>query len=77
MSSSEKHIREKAYELWERAGRPGGRDDEFWFAAVRELEVEPAAVEKVAEEDAPSVAPKEVRANGDSSTRRRRSAKAG
>ncbi|HTR11668.1 MAG TPA: DUF2934 domain-containing protein [Roseiarcus sp.] len=31
-------IRERAYELWERAGRPNGRSDEFWFAARAEFE---------------------------------------
>lgn len=27
----------RAYELWERAGRPMGRDLEFWLAAEREI----------------------------------------
>jgi len=26
-------VRLLAYELWEQAGRPDGRSDEFWFAA--------------------------------------------
>jgi hypothetical protein len=77
MTSFEKLIREKAYELWERAGRPDGRDDEFWYAAMHEVEADPAEVEEVAAEDAPAVAREEVRPNGGSSTRRRRSAKAG
>ena len=34
----EKVIRELAYELWEQAGRPDGRSDEFWFAARYEFE---------------------------------------
>ncbi len=34
----EKVIRELAYELWEHAGRPEGRSDEFWFAARFEFE---------------------------------------
>ena len=38
MRDTEKVIREMAYELWERAGRPEGRSDEFWFAARFELE---------------------------------------
>ena len=38
MSVMEKMIRELAYELWEQAGRPEGRSDEFWFAARYELE---------------------------------------
>ena len=38
MSASEGTIRLRAYELWDRAGRPNGRNDEFWFAAKAELE---------------------------------------
>jgi len=38
MSASEGTIRLRAYELWDRAGRPNGRSDEFWFAAKAELE---------------------------------------
>jgi hypothetical protein len=29
----ERMIREHAYQLWDRAGRPEGRSDEFWSAA--------------------------------------------
>ena len=34
MSATEEVI----YELWEQAGRPEGRSDEFWFAARYESE---------------------------------------
>jgi hypothetical protein len=30
--------RARAYQLWENAGRPPGRDQEFWLQAERELE---------------------------------------
>lgn len=30
-------IAERAYTLWEAAGYPDGRDEEFWFAAENEL----------------------------------------
>lgn len=30
-------IRDRAYQLWDRAGQPEGRDQEFWFDAEREL----------------------------------------
>ena len=30
-------IRERAYQLWDRAGQPEGREQEFWFDAEREL----------------------------------------
>lgn len=30
-------IRDRAFQLWDRAGQPEGRDQEFWFDAEREL----------------------------------------
>lgn len=35
---NEETIRERAYQLWERAGRPKGRSEEFWHAARAEIE---------------------------------------
>ena len=32
-----REIRVRAYELWEQAGSPTGRDEEFWLIAEREL----------------------------------------
>ena len=40
MNTNEQMIREQAYELWDHAGRPDGRSDEFWFAAKVEFERE-------------------------------------
>ena len=37
MNENEQMIREQAYELWDHAGRPDGRSDEFWFAARAEF----------------------------------------
>lgn len=34
---SEKEIAARAYKLWEAAGMPKGKDDEFWHAAEQEL----------------------------------------
>lgn len=34
---SENEIRKRAHELWEKAGRPEGRDKEFWELAEQEL----------------------------------------
>ncbi|PSO21590.1 DUF2934 domain-containing protein [Bradyrhizobium sp. MOS003] len=34
---TEQDIRERAHRLWEQAGRPEGRDEEFWSAAEQEL----------------------------------------
>ena len=33
----------RAYELWEQAGKPEGRDQEFYLQAERELSTPPAA----------------------------------
>ena len=37
MSDIEEAIRKRAYELWEHAGMPEGRSEEFWHAARLEL----------------------------------------
>jgi hypothetical protein len=37
---SEEQIRARAHELWEQAGKPKGREDEFWLRAERELSEE-------------------------------------
>ena len=34
---SEQQIRARAYELWEQAGKPDGRDEEFYHQAEQEL----------------------------------------
>jgi len=34
---TEDSIRTRAHQLWELAGRPEGREDEFWREAEREL----------------------------------------
>ncbi|MFD2237271.1 DUF2934 domain-containing protein [Aureimonas populi] len=37
VDNSEK-IRDRAYFLWEKAGRPCGREHEFWAQAAQEIE---------------------------------------
>ncbi|HTR14973.1 MAG TPA: DUF2934 domain-containing protein [Roseiarcus sp.] len=37
MSDIEDTVRRRAYQLWEDAGRPEGRSDEFWLAAEVEI----------------------------------------
>ena len=37
---TEQQIRDHAHALWEKAGRPDGRDLEFWHAAEAELNAE-------------------------------------
>jgi hypothetical protein len=39
-SPTEKRILNRAYEIWERNGRPEGREDEFWHQAEQELRAE-------------------------------------
>jgi hypothetical protein len=46
MSDQEQPIRDLAYLLWEEAGRPEGRSEEFWHAAVARLTPAPKPVRK-------------------------------
>lgn len=39
---TEEAIRTRAYELWERAGRPDGGHEEHWLEAERQLRAEEA-----------------------------------
>ena len=57
MSDIEEAIRRRAYELWERAGRPDGRSDEFWHAARLELGAKETIEEKIEELGPPIVEP--------------------
>ena len=41
----ERRVRDRAYALWERDGRPSGRQDEHWFRASREIEAETLSAE--------------------------------
>jgi hypothetical protein len=34
---TEEQIRARAHELWEKAGKPEGREDEFWRQAEKEM----------------------------------------
>ena len=36
----EERVRQRAYEIWEREGRPEGSHDEHWERASREIEAE-------------------------------------
>jgi hypothetical protein len=37
---SDDQIRARAHELWEQAGKPDGRPDDFWLEAERQLKEE-------------------------------------
>ena len=57
MSDIEEAIRRRAYELWEHAGMPHGRSDEFWHAARFELGAKETMEEKIDELGPPIVEP--------------------
>lgn len=40
ITKREEQVRERAKRLWMQAGRPTGRDDEFWHEAELQIEVE-------------------------------------
>jgi len=44
MTLREQQIRERAIQLWEAAGRPAGRDDEFWLEAEAQIQAENEAL---------------------------------
>src|SRR5260221_12169351 len=54
--SRQDRIRERAYQLWEQAGRPSGRDLEHWARAEAELRVAPPAAPAPAAPAPPAVA---------------------
>lgn len=41
-TDKDQEIRNRAYYLWEKAGRPSGREHDFWAQAAREIEGDPA-----------------------------------
>ncbi|MGH6797573.1 MAG: DUF2934 domain-containing protein, partial [Roseiarcus sp.] len=55
MTSTEETVRRRAYELWEQAGWPEGRSEEFWFAAIAELEGKPPTLEERVEALGPPI----------------------
>ncbi len=50
----EQRIRELAYLLWERAGCPDGRSDEFWHLAQSEIAADEASYDEAVEESFPA-----------------------
>jgi hypothetical protein len=44
-SPTKENITRRAYELWERAGKPEGRDEEFYRQAEQELRSEQTSPE--------------------------------
>lgn len=44
---NEEKIKQRAHELWEIAGRPDGRDDEFWHKAEEQVRGEVETYDKL------------------------------
>ncbi|TIV00661.1 MAG: DUF2934 domain-containing protein [Mesorhizobium sp.] len=42
----EERIRRRAHEIWEREGRPEGREREHWDQAMQEIEAEDSEAER-------------------------------
>ena len=40
---TEAQVRQRAHQLWELAGRPEGREQDFWYESERELSTSAAA----------------------------------
>ncbi|MBV8106223.1 MAG: DUF2934 domain-containing protein [Hyphomicrobiales bacterium] len=53
MNALDEMIRKRAHELWEKAGMPEGRSEEFWFAARAEFDSEAPAGKPEADVPAP------------------------
>ncbi len=47
-SDIDQEIRNRAYYLWEKAGRPAGHEHDFWAQAAREVEEEHGSAEALA-----------------------------
>jgi hypothetical protein len=54
--ATEEQIRNYAHLLWDKAGRPDGRGDEFWHAAEVELNAESESSDASAETTQPNKA---------------------
>lgn len=55
--TNEDRIRDRAYSLWDRAGRPEGHDKEFWRQAERQLGDEGALDVSAEDADRPLIPP--------------------
>jgi DUF2934 family protein len=49
-------IRERAHQLWQQAGCPAGRQDEFWYQAERDVR-EMSELREQAEAPPPTILP--------------------
>jgi hypothetical protein len=54
---TDEQIRIRAHELWEQAGKPEGRDNEFWHLAERDLQEKPEHPEPAPEHSEATMVP--------------------
>jgi len=54
--STDEQIRIRAHQLWEQAGKPAGRENEFWHQAEQELK-EMEDLREIASEPPPTILP--------------------
>ena len=66
----EQRIRKRAHALWEREGRPEGRNEEHWAQACREIDTEEHTAETGAAGSYENVTPGEARQRTASDRRR-------
>jgi len=57
--SMEAQIRIRAHELWELAGKPDGRHDEFWHEAERDIKREMEDLSSIAQRPEPMSFPQD------------------
>jgi hypothetical protein len=48
---TDERVRERAYLLWERAGRPHGRNEVYWGQALREIQHEDVSPDAPLQDD--------------------------
>jgi len=54
----EERIRQRAHEIWEREGRPEGREEQHWYQACEDIAVEEdGSLSAAGEEDPEPIAP--------------------
>ena len=54
---TDEQIRIRAHELWLQAGKPEGRDNEFWHLAERDLQEKPERSEPTPEHSEATMVP--------------------
>jgi hypothetical protein len=72
MQNMEHAIRERAYAMWDEAGRPMGNSDAFWLSAQREVLA--ASLSQIARVATPEAKAKPARARKAAAPKKKRAA---